>query len=58
MFSQEAVSNFSAALSMPGLYFAKSGGLISPASYNTLMLLSVIVLSILLWRTVTKNAKV
>jgi hypothetical protein len=50
---QEALTNFSAAISVPGFYMAKEHGLLSVASFNVLMMISVVIISALLWRSMT-----
>ncbi|QIG69616.1 hypothetical protein EVB81_047 [Rhizobium phage RHph_I46] len=53
---QEALTNFTTAISLPGFYIAKANGYLSVASFNVLMTLSVVVVSVLLWRHM-KNVK-
>ncbi|QIG67984.1 hypothetical protein EVB55_049 [Rhizobium phage RHph_Y68] len=47
---QEALTNFATAISLPGFYIAKANGYLSVASFNVLMTVSVVVVTVLLWR--------
>jgi hypothetical protein len=48
---QESLTNFAAVASLPLTYVAKNYEMISVSSYNSLMFVTVVVMTIIGWRT-------